>query len=252
SPKIKAALVASFVFCVIGATVFLSLPEAFKKKIRPSHITLFEIQKPPQEPQTNRVVYGPQPEFPQTTAGSSTPSGMAPVPPQISPPKQASPAHSDPAPVQKPIAVMQPVSELGDLESENVPADKFKGFVYRAFTFTNQIETVSPQLRDKILALGGKKAGEVDLGWRKRGGRYFHFTIPESSYEELVASIQAYGPVRIQKDPHPRVMPEGQIRFILWLEDRGRSDITPNGPRPESEPSAEPETQPRTSEEIAP
>ncbi len=93
-----------------------------------------------------------------------------------------------------------------------------KGFVFRAFMTLGNLEEIAPQITDTIVELGGSKAGEVELGWRRGTGRYFHFSLPEANQEKLMEKLHAYGPVRISKDPHSRVMPEGQVRFILWIE----------------------------------
>jgi len=77
-----------------------------------------------------------------------------------------------------------------------------------------------PQIRDKIIALGGKVAGNVELGWLRRPDQsYFHFTLPESNYSELELFLGTFGPVRFDKEKHPRVMPQGQIRIILTVKD---------------------------------
>lgn len=96
--------------------------------------------------------------------------------------------------------------------------DKAKGFVFRGFMTVPNIEDVSDQIVQQIKELGGAKAGEVELGWKRGTLRYFHFTLPQASEERLLELLRAYGPVRISKDPHPRVMPEGQVRFILSID----------------------------------
>ncbi|MCB0384557.1 MAG: hypothetical protein KDD43_04120, partial [Bdellovibrionales bacterium] len=94
-----------------------------------------------------------------------------------------------------------------------------KGFVYRAFMSLEELDAKTPEIVQGVQGLGGAKAGQVELGWRKPKGSYFHFSLPESNYEEMVKLLRNFGPVRIYKDPHWRVMPEGKIRFILWVED---------------------------------
>lgn len=244
SPKLRIGL-ASLAFCILGATVYFSLPESLKQKLIPAQITLLELKKSTDVGTIGAVIVPPggqdgQTEPPKTTNQTQVVNGGSVVvvnPPPATPTTvKVNSAPTPPQLSQAQVLANQNATEPAELSSEVGPSGKFKGTVYRAFTFTSQIEMVSPQIKDKILALGGARAGEVDLGWRKRGGRYFHFTLPQSSYDELIAAIQAYGPVRIQKDPHPRVMPEGQIRFILWLEDRGRNDITPaDGSKPEQQ-----------------
>ncbi len=95
---------------------------------------------------------------------------------------------------------------------------KPKGFVYRAFMNLGNLEEIGPKIAEHIVELGGAKAGEVELGWKRGAGRYYHFSLPEENEEKLLEKLRAYGPVRMSKDPHPRVMPPGQVRFILWIE----------------------------------
>ena len=83
------------------------------------------------------------------------------------------------------------------------------------------LEKLGPKITADIEQLGGEKAGEVELGWKRGTGRYYHFAIPEANQEKLLERLRAYGPVRLSKDAHPRVMPKGQVRFILWVEANG-------------------------------
>lgn len=95
---------------------------------------------------------------------------------------------------------------------------KAKGFVFRGFMTLTNLDDVGPKISEHITELGGFKAGEVELGWKRGTGRYYHFAMPTENEEKLLEKLRAYGPVRISKDPHPRVMPSDQIRVILWIE----------------------------------
>lgn len=103
-----------------------------------------------------------------------------------------------------------------------------KGLLYRVYMSSDQIDELTPQMVQKITALGAERAGEVQLGWRREQGSYFHFSMPEANYEELTNYLQTLGPVRIVKEPHRRVMPAGQIRLILWLEMTKQGKSTTN------------------------
>ena len=103
---------------------------------------------------------------------------------------------------------------------------RLKGFVYRVYMDLGDLDYVTEQIRAEIQTLGGKKAGKVRLGWRKPKGSYFHFSMPEVNYDTLVDKLKAFGPVRIFKDPHWKVMPQGEIRFILWVEDKDLKEAT--------------------------
>jgi hypothetical protein len=131
-------------------------------------------------------------------------------------------------------------TDASPLKREKAP----KGFVYRAFMATRTIDATTGAVRDIIESLGGERAGQVELGWRKNSGTYFHFALPESNYESLLENLRSFGPVRIYKDPHWRVMPSGQIRLILFVEDLNPNPNPEPRPKTVTEPEADTESDP--------
>lgn len=95
-----------------------------------------------------------------------------------------------------------------------------RGFLYRGTLATTNVEATTPKLVEILSQLGGRKAGQVALGWRKGQGSYFHFTIPEAKYEELEKLLREYGTLVISKEKHDRVMPEGIIRLIIEVGEK--------------------------------
>ena len=133
---------------------------------------------------------------------------------------QAQPAFGLQVPVLN-RASPTPASQAMAAEEGDTPDRKEaapKGFVYRASMTLDNVEDVADEITQKIEDMGGEKAGEVELGWKKGDGRYYHFAMPEANQEKLLDQLRAYGPVRISKDPHPRVMPKGRVRIILWVD----------------------------------
>lgn len=94
------------------------------------------------------------------------------------------------------------------------------GFLYRGSISVTNVTAATPKFVEKIAELGGRKAGDVPLGWRKGSGSYFHLTIPESRYEALVNFLREYGDLKIQREKHERVMPEGILRLIIQVEEK--------------------------------
>lgn len=144
----------------------------------------------------------PSPKLPTPTPVTST-TANAPVSTSAPTPKPVAPTAAPP------VAVLPPVASS---------AKASRGYVYRAFMTLADLENVAPKITQQLKELGAEKAGEVELGWRRGSGRYYHFSMPENNEQRLLETLRGYGPVRISKDPHPRVMPEGQVRFILWVE----------------------------------
>lgn len=99
---------------------------------------------------------------------------------------------------------------------------QLQGLLYRLMMTVEKGEELQPEITEKLIKLGAEKAGQVDLGWRKDDppGSYYHMKMPEANYDELIKTLGAYGPVRIYKNPHERVMPPGEIRIILFIEDK--------------------------------
>lgn len=126
-----------------------------------------------------------------------------------------------PPPTAPPVA---PVANVKVVQTKKqlppVEESKKQGFVYRGTASVINALAGSLKLKDKIVEFGGRKAGEVELGWkRNQGDYYFHFTIPESKYEELQEYIKTLGDLKMSRDPHPRIMPNGIIRIILTAEE---------------------------------
>lgn len=105
-------------------------------------------------------------------------------------------------------------------ESSSAPATGGGGFLYRGEIAVTNIAVIGPKITDKIAELGGRKAGSVELGWQKTPtSMYYHFTIPEAKYQDLMTYLGTYGKAKIGKEKHPRVMPDGIIRLIITLDE---------------------------------
>ncbi len=95
------------------------------------------------------------------------------------------------------------------------------GFLYRGEVEITNIDSNGPKITEKINELGGRKAGSVELGWKKTPtSMYYHFTIPEAKYQDLLTFMSTYGKPRISKEKHPRVMPDGIIRLIITVDEK--------------------------------
>lgn len=155
---------------------------------------------------------------PQVTPQPPAPVKPSPVvAPTLPPLPKPSPVVVATAPtIPETSAVSDPEASKPSSEAEQMG----RGFLYRSEIEVSDFHNSWPAIRDKVVALGGKVAGNVELGWlRKTTESYFHFTLPESNYPELELFLGTFSPVRFSKDRHPRVMPEGQIRIILTVKD---------------------------------
>ncbi len=100
-------------------------------------------------------------------------------------------------------------------------SEKRQGELYRGVVAVTNVQAVTPKLVEKVLELGGRKAGQVDLGWNKSGkSSYFHFTMPAGRYDELLLVFKEYGLLKIQKEKHERIMPEGIMRLIITVDEK--------------------------------
>lgn len=142
---------------------------------------------------------------------------VAATPLTTTPPVEKAPASP---PKQVVVKAKEPTKEPEET-SEHSKASG--GYLYRGKIAVTNLEAVGPKIKDKIVELGGRKAGEVELGWQKTPeSSYFHFTIPEAKYEELQTFLSGYGTARIDKEKHPRVMPDGIIRLIITVDEASK------------------------------
>lgn len=126
------------------------------------------------------------------------------------------------APVAKvptPAPKAEPAPKV-DTAAETAASATGGGFLYRGDVAVTNIAVVGPKITEKINELGGRKAGAVELGWQKTGtSMYYHFTIPEARYQDLLSFLSVYGKPALSKEKHPRVMPDGIIRLILTVDE---------------------------------
>lgn len=204
---------------LVGAVIAL-IPSHYFQRKKQAEVILSEMDHAPLEPAPAQ----PTDQVPSTSEAvvDLTPEPASPPTPPVAETKVPPPA----AP-QTPTEIVKNDEALKGGSAE-MPTSKMKGWVYRAFMTSDQLDQLSPQVVTKIRELGGIRAGEVELGWKRQGGRYFHFSLPESNLPFLQNYLQGLSPVRMAREPHPRVMPDGQIRIILWLEHK-KADSSAGG-----------------------
>lgn len=203
-------------YAFIGMTLVLVL--AVKKPWRPSpNKDVVLAEQTPVDLKSKEIKI---PEaVPVAAVPAPAPAPAAPVPA----PNSAAPTPASPAPPPKMPDMAAQTEAAGEKKPDGAPGPA-KGFLMRGEIDVRDFGNSWPQVRDKIIALGGKAAGSVELGWlRKKDEAYFHLTMPEANYPELESFLGSFGPVRFSKERHPRVMPSGQIRIILTVKDSGGS-----------------------------
>mgnify|MGYP006257688213 CR=1 FL=1 len=182
-------------------------------------VVLAEVDKP----QTAApVVVEDNPQFvdeePKTAKPLQTPVAAVASPAPTTAAAKASPKV---VPTPIPTVVVTPVAKH---EEEKPAADGTPaaggGFLYRGELEVTNLSVVGPKITEKIKELGGRKAGGVELGWQKSPtSTYYHFTLPEAKYQELSNFMGTYGKTHLNKEKHPRVMPDGIIRLIITVDE---------------------------------
>lgn len=133
----------------------------------------------------------------------------------------------------------EPISSRKEPKEEDPPK---VGELYRGFMTVDNLQVVTKDTVDKIVELGGRKAGQVQLGWeRDEEERYFHFSLPEKNKQVLLDFLSNFGQVRLSSQEHPLVMPEGKIRIILVVKQNPEVQNPPPGSNEEESSESEEE-----------
>jgi len=220
-----------FVVLTLALGLFVTKPW---EKIESTDILLAEQLKAEPDmiaPPTGDQPVSEVPLAPPLIAASPQPSPLTPAP---------SVSVTPPMPSVVKVASAPPAKTRAPEVREDTADDKApapgasRGFIMRGEIDVPDFSNTWPMIRDKIVAMGGKVAGSVEMGWLRRADQsYFHFTLSESNYAELELFLGTFGPVRFSKERHPRVMPDGQIRIILTVKD-AMTDESPQEPAPET------------------
>ncbi len=121
-----------------------------------------------------------------------------------------------PAPPTKSMA--SPPSHVNDLVAT---VTKKSGGLFRGVLTVTDINEVTPKITERIVDIGGRKAGEVELGWKKTDKLfYYHFTLPETNVDAMKEFLVKFGSLQMQFENHPRLMPAGVKRLIIEVQER--------------------------------
>lgn len=112
-------------------------------------------------------------------------------------------------------AVVVAAAPIPDKATAMTEAKK-QGGLYRGFLVVTDLDEVSAKVRERIVSLGGKKAGEVELGWKKSDNLgYYHFTLPQDNVAAVNEYLAQFGKYKVEFENHPRLIPAGLKRFII-------------------------------------
>ncbi len=109
---------------------------------------------------------------------------------------------------------------LSSQPAQKIQVKGKQGGLFRAVIFVSDLDTVTTRITEKLVDLGGKKAGEVELGWRKSAHvSYYHITLPEDGIQPTKDFLKNFGKLQIEFENHPRQMPTGIKRMILEVKE---------------------------------
>ena len=119
---------------------------------------------------------------------------------------------------EKPIAVSLKETEVSVAVKEGSISKQ--GGLYRASIQVSDLDTLTARITEKLVELGGTKAGEVELGWKKSPKvLYYHLILPTENVDQAKAFLNKFGRLNIQFENHPRLMPAGSKRMILEVKE---------------------------------
>lgn len=111
----------------------------------------------------------------------------------------------------KPLVKTKPVEVKTELKEE--------GGLFRGTLVVKDLKGSNEKLIAKMLALGAKKAGEVELGWLKSNNlAYYHFIVSDQNMDQTKAYLSELGTLKIRFESHPRLIPAGSRRFIIEVK----------------------------------
>lgn len=144
--------------------------------------------------------------------------------PQNTEPFVADPSEKEPEPKPEifgpPLPAGWVATSDASVEATPTPAvSQDKGYVWLGKLRVPRLtEDVADRVTQMVEEQGGRKAGQVELGWRKGSNRYYHFLMPEANYQQLIIKLNKEGLVSLVKTSHPRVIKDGHMRIIMTVE----------------------------------
>lgn len=213
--KILAATFVTLIISVIAVFQYSGISSRFAGS--ENTVVIQEIEKKPnlEAPQSEIALESlPQDSVPLVAASASQDQVLAAA-------GSADETKSTVAEEQPVVAAEPKAQEIAEEKVEATNEAKPVGGLYRGSLVVKDLKQVNKNLLTKIISLGAKKAGEVELGWLKSNDlAYYHFTIPEENIEEAKKYFKEVGTLNIKFEPHPRLIPAGNKRFIIEVKEQ--------------------------------
>ena len=179
--------------------------------------TVSQNSPPPPEPAPAQM---PTQVTPPSPAPAKPVAAVA--PPTPTPAMAPAPKPTPPAPAPAPIAAAAPQPIPAPAAAPATSAQlTYEGGLYRGTLFVSDLAAKNQQLKQKMLALGAQKAGEVELGWQKAPDMaYYHYTLPEAAMKEMESYLKQSGNLILKFEKHPRKLPPATRRFIIEVKQK--------------------------------
>ena len=119
------------------------------------------------------------------------------------------------------IAAVEPVKTAAAVAKPELKtaAQKEEGGLFRGTLVVKDLKGSNEKLVAKMVAMGARKAGEVELGWLKSNNlAYYHFIISDQNIAETRAYLNELGALKIRFESHPRLIAGGNKRFIIEVK----------------------------------
>lgn len=114
-------------------------------------------------------------------------------------------------PAKKAVPVKTSETKTAELKEE--------GGLFRGSLVVKDLKGSNEKLMAKMVAMGARKAGEVELGWLKSNNlAYYHFIISDQNIAQTKAYLTELGVLKIRFESHPRLIPGGNKRFIIEVK----------------------------------
>ncbi len=124
-------------------------------------------------------------------------------------------------PLKKAVLVKVAETKVAPVEKPELKtaALKEEGGLFRGTLVVKDLKGSNEKLIAKMVAMGARKAGEVELGWLKSNNlAYYHFIISDQNVAETRVYLTELGALKIRFESHPRLIAGGNKRFIIEVK----------------------------------
>lgn len=107
--------------------------------------------------------------------------------------------------------------EATPIKETDVSTESGEHVVYKLVAHTDAWQELDIKIKNLLKLNNAQKAGQLEFGAQTNGGSYYHFTVSNNDFEQLIDRVKELATFQIIKQKETREIIKDRTRCVIWI-----------------------------------